>query len=371
MSQHDDQPGEALRHIPLEARHRALGARLVPYAGFLMPVQYTGIKEEHAAVRNRAGLFDVSHMGEVEFTGPDAIAMIDGLVSNDVSKLVDGQAMYAVMCNEDGGIVDDLIVHRLAKDHVMVCVNAANRDKDLAHMRKYGRGEARLEDRGDQYAQFAIQGPEAQAILQRFTDVDLAGIATFHFKSGEVAGVRTLISRTGYTGEDGFELYLPAEQGQVVFDALVEGTSRDELALCGLGCRDTLRLEARFNLYGQEMDEQTNPYEAGLGWVVKLDKQTPFVGQQALRRIKEEGVRRRLRGLVVEDRGIIRPGYPIFSGDVQVGVVTSGGYSPTLERSIGLGYFDVDHAELEQVEVEVRKKRLKTTVTKKPFYSRR
>jgi aminomethyltransferase len=364
MSDHE------LRRIPLEGRHIELGAKMVPFAGFLMPLQYTGIKDEHLAVRERAGLFDVSHMGEVVIRGPEAIAVVDGLVTNDASKLVDGQAMYTVMCREDGGIVDDLIVYRLAEDHVMICVNAANRDKDFAHMVAHARGDATVVDEGDRYVQLAIQGPMAQTILGRITDIDLGALGAFRCQQGKVAGVDTLIARTGYTGEDGFELYVPTEGGPTVFDALMACSSRDELVLCGLGCRDTLRLEARLHLYGQEMDETIDPFEAGLSWVVKLDKQTPFVGQSALQRIKAEGVKRRLRGLVIEGRGIIRPGYDIFVGERRVGHVTSGTYSPTLEHSIGLGYIDIDHADLPHVEVDVRGRRLEATVTKKPFYSR-
>lgn len=362
---------QELRRIPLEQRHIELGAKMVPFAGYLMPLQYTGIKDEHQAVRTRAGLFDVSHMGEVVIRGPEAIAVVDSLITNDASTLVDGQAMYTVMCNEEGGIVDDLIVYRLASDHVLVCVNASNRDKDFAHMKAFARGDATVEDHGDAYVQLAIQGPLAEGILQRITPVKLEDLGTFRCLYGDVAGVRTLIARTGYTGEDGFELYVPAGEGHVVFDALLEQSTREELALCGLGCRDTLRLEARLHLYGQEMDEGTDPFEAGLSWVVKLDKATPFVGQEALSKLKEQGVSRRLRGLIIEGRGIIRPGYDIFVGDHQVGKVTSGTYSPTLEHSIGLGYIDKDFADVPVVEVDVRGRRVEAMTTKKSFYSRK
>lgn len=363
---------EDLRQIPLASRHVAHGGKMVPFAGFSMPLQYSGIVEEHHAVRRRAGLFDVSHMGEVEITGPDAIAMIDALVSNDATRLVDGQAMYTVMCREDGGIVDDLIVYRLAQDHVLVCVNAANRDKDFAFMKAHARGEAELVDRGDAWAQLALQGPLAQEILAPLTDADLGALATFRCTFAQVAGVRTLVARTGYTGEDGFELYIPTEAAGEVFDALVaEGQKDGRLSLCGLGCRDTLRLEARLHLYGQDMDESINPLEAGLSWVVKLNKSSDFVGRQALERIKQQGVSRRLKGLVVEGKGIIRHDYPIFVGDVQVGKVTSGTHSPTLEQSIGLGYVDVAYDHVEEVEVEVRQRRIKARVTTRPFYSRK
>lgn len=361
---------EELRHIPLEKRHVELGAKMVPFAGFLMPVQYTGIKDEHLAVRSRAGIFDVSHMGEVEIQGADAIEVLNGLITNDATALEDGQALYTVICNEAGGIVDDVIVYRLAADHVLVCVNASNREKVFAHLQNYRSGEAEIRDCSDSYGQFAVQGPDAQAILQRFVDFDLGSLKAFRAVYGAVAGHRALVARTGYTGEDGFELYVPAEHAAEIFDALVEQTTREELALCGLGCRDTLRLEARLNLYGQEMDETTNPLEAGLGWVVKLDKATRFVGQEALGQIKREGVRRRLRGFVVEGRGIVRSGCEIYAGDVKIGTLTSGTYAPTLERSIGLGYIDVDYADVEKVAIDVRGRRLEATVTTKPFYTR-
>ncbi|MEZ4461129.1 MAG: glycine cleavage system aminomethyltransferase GcvT [bacterium] len=361
---------QALKSVPLEAAHVAAGGKMVEFAGFNMPVQYTGIKEEHLAVRNAAGLFDVSHMGEVEFRGPNALAAVDHLVTNDISKLVDGQAMYTAMCHANGGIVDDLVVYRLGPERVLVCVNAANRDKDFAHMRAHTTLDVDLVDRGDEFAQLAIQGPNAVAIVDALTDIDATAIGTYHAADGNVAGVPCLVSRTGYTGEDGFELYIPAQSAQTVFDALMEQGGKHGMLLCGLGCRDTLRLEARYLLYGNDMTDDTNPLEAGLGWVTKLDRPTDFVGKTALLRIKEEGVTRRLRGLVLTDRGVIRHDYPIFSGDAEVGIVTSGGYAPTLEKSIGLGYIDVAHAEATHVQIEIRGRRLSADVTKKPFYKR-
>lgn len=361
---------EELRHVPLNNRHIELGAKMVPFGGFLMPVQYTGIKDEHHAVRSRSGIFDVSHMGEIEIQGADAIEVLNGLITNDATSLEDGQALYTVICNEKGGIVDDVIVYRLAEDHVLVCVNASNREKVIDHFQKYRRGQAELRDCSDSYGQFAVQGPNSQVILQRFVDCDLGNLKTFRSFFCEVAGHRALVARTGYTGEDGFELYVPAAHASTIFDALVEGTTREELALCGLGCRDTLRLEARLNLYGHEMDEQTNPFEAGLSWVVKLDKSTSFVGQDALKQIESEGVRRRLRGFVVEGRGIIRSECEIYLDGSKIGELTSGTYSPTLERSIGLGYIDVEHADASNVEIDVRGRRLAASVTNKPFYRR-
>ena len=363
---------EQLSRVPLHERHVGLGGRMVPFAGFEMPVQYSGIKDEHLAVRSSAGLFDVSHMGEVEVRGPDAIAAVDALVSNNVRGLADGQALYTVMCAPDGGIVDDLIVYRLAEDHIFICVNAANRHKDLAFMREHlPSGNAALEDTSESYVQLALQGPEAQRLLSPLVEQgDLSELGFFRCAWMKIAGQKTLVARTGYTGEDGFELYIPDQGGAAIFDALVERYVPSELTMCGLGARDTLRLEARLPLYGQDLSAETNPLEAGLGWVVKLETGHDFVGKAALEAIKARGVRRRLRGFRLEGRGVLRPGYPIFVGETEVGQLTSGGFAPTLDASIGLGYIDVEHADIERAEVEIRGRRLPAIISKKPFYSR-
>ncbi len=361
---------ETTRTLVLEHRHIEMGGRMVPFAGYLMPIQFAGIKDEHLAVRNNVGIFDVSHMGEVEFRGPDAIAAIDRIVTNDATKLVDGQAMYTAMCKADGGIVDDLLVYRLASDHVLACINASRRVEDVAHMKAHTTGDVEMADRSDDYVQLAVQGPRAAALLQPLIDCDLGGIAYYNAKYAGVVGHRVLVSRTGYTGEDGFELYIAPEHGEAIFDAIVEAGKPFELQPIGLGARDTLRLEAKMLLYGNDMDETVNPLEAGIGWVVKLDKTSDFVGKTALRAIQSEGVKRRLRGVILEDRGVLRAHYPLFIGDQQIGELTSGGYAPTLEQSIGLAYVDIAHAGAESAEVEVRGKRLAVTLTKKAFYKR-
>lgn len=358
------------RTLPLEHRHVELGARMVPFAGYSMPIQYAGIKDEHLAVRNNVGVFDVSHMGEVELRGPDAIAAIDRIITNDATKLVDGQAVYTVMCNPDGGIVDDLLVYRLAQDHVLACVNASRRDVDFPHMQEHCSGDVEIADRSDDYVQLAVQGPRAEELLQGLTEVPLADIAYYHARFGVLAGQHMLISRTGYTGEDGFELYLPTDASEAIWDAVFAHGRAFDLQPCGLGARDTLRLEAKMHLYGNEMDESIDPFEAGLSWVVKLDKASDFVGREALVAKKAAGVSRRLRGVVLEDRGVLRPHYPLFVGDKQVGELTSGGYAPTLEKSVGLGYIAVDYASQDHVEVEVRGRRLRASLTKKAFYKR-
>jgi len=357
------------KQLVLEAKHREAGATFAPFAGYAMPVKYEGFKAEHIAVRERAGLFDVSHMGEVEVTGPEAIASVNRVVTNDVAKLADGQALYTVMCKEDGGIVDDLIVYRLAEDRVFICINAARDAVDWAHMQAHATGDAEWTHRSAAFAQLAVQGPKAEAIVAALNP-EASRLGSFRCAELEVAGVTCLVARTGYTGEDGFELYIPVGSAEAVFDAVVEAGRAHEMAMCGLGCRDTLRLEAKLHLYGQDMDEDTNPYEAGLAWTVKLGKDEDFVGKQALERIKAEGVTRRLRGLVIEGRQAPRTGYAILAGGEEVGQVTSGTYSYTLEHSIGLGYVDVARANDEVVQVQIRKKMVDAKVVKKPFYVR-
>lgn len=361
---------DKLNSVPLEQRHIELGARMVPFAGFSMPLQYIGIKDEHLAVRSQVGIFDVSHMGEVEFRGPHAVAAVDHLVTNDASSLSDGQAMYTVMCNEDGGIVDDLVVYRVDAEHLLICMNASNRAKDFAHMQKYTTHDVKLQNTSDDWAQLAIQGPRAELLMGPLVEGGVQDIEYYHGKIADVAGAPCFVSRTGYTGEDGFEVYIPTEHALSVFDAIISAGEGHQLQPCGLGARDTLRLEAKFHLYGNDMDETVNPLEAGLGWVVKLNKESDFVGKEALLSVKEAGVSRRLRGVVLEDRGVLRPGYPLFVGDTQVGELTSGGYGPTLEQSIGLGWVAVDHADDDIVDVELRGRRLRASLTKKAFYKR-
>jgi aminomethyltransferase len=321
------------------------------------------------AVRNNVGLFDISHMGEIEIRGDRAVEATNRLATNDVSTLEDGDAQYAALCNEEGGIVDDLVLYRLAEDRIFICVNAANRQKDYAHMEAHAPDDVVVDNRSDAFVQLALQGPEAESVLEACTDLDLPSIEFYASEMGEVAGVETLVSRTGYTGEDGFELYVPAEEGDVVFDAVREAGEPHELAMCGLGARDTLRLEVMYNLYGQDMTEANNPYEARLGWIVSLDKDVSFVGEEALRRIEEEGPEKKLRGLRLLGRGVLRSGYEIYRDDRRVGTVTSGTHSPLLEESIGLGYIDAPDWDASEVEVEIRGRRVAAEVTSTPFYS--
>ncbi|HKV45874.1 MAG TPA: glycine cleavage system aminomethyltransferase GcvT [bacterium] len=362
---------DALKRTPLYATHVAAGARLVPFGGWEMPVQYTGIIEEHLAVRTRAGLFDVSHMGEFDLVGAGALPLVQQLVTNDVERLATGQALYTPMCTPDAGIIDDLLVYRLGDDHLMLVVNAANTAEDLAWIRDRAAGRVQIADRTAEIALLALQGPRAQEILQRLTPVPLASIHYYGFRDQvEVAGRRALISRTGYTGEDGFEVYTAADAASAVWEAILETGGRAGALPAGLGARDTLRLEAGYLLHGNDMDKTTTPLECGLGWTVKLAK-GKFVGAPALRRQKSEGVTRKLVGFTLAERTIARHGFPLVQDGTTIGRVTSGSFGPTVGRSIGLGFVPPACAEPGQpLLVEIRGRGVAATVAKLPFYKR-
>ncbi len=360
-----------LKRTPLYDEHRALGARIVPFAGWEMPVQYAGIKQEHTAVRTRAGLFDVSHMGELELTGPRAVPSADRLVTNDVSRLENGEALYTVCCNERGTILDDLIIYRLGDEHVLVVCNASNRDKILAHFRSQIGDDCDVTDRSDEWALIALQGPRAVAIMQKAgVDAQTCDLPFFHVARAEVAGAPCWVARTGYTGEDGFEVFCDNAAAVDVWRALLGSGETEGIEPAGLGARDTLRLEARLPLYGNDIDETTNPFEAGLGWVVKLDA-NPFVGQAALAKIKADGITRKLVGFEMTGRGIARHGYPILVQDERVGSVTSGSPGPTVGKNIGLGYVPKEHSRTgSQLGIEIRGKVIEAVTVKTPFYKR-
>jgi aminomethyltransferase len=352
------------RRTPLYGEHKALGARLVDFAGWEMPVQYEGIKAEHNAVRNHAGLFDVSHMGEAVFRGPDAKEAVQRLVTRDVSRLEDGQAGYSAVCYESGGTVDDVIVYRRPDDFLVV-VNASNREKDLEHFRSNTQDlDVEVADESDDWALLALQGPEAADLLQNLTGANLPDLRPFRFVEGEVAGAKTLVSRTGYTGEDGFELYLSPDDAPRVWRELLEAGATP----AGLGARDTLRLEAGMCLYGNELDPETTPLEAGIGFAVHLDKEREFIGQEALRREKEEGLRKKLVGFEVEGRGIARHDYPVRVEGETVGHVTSGTLSPTLGQAIGLAL--VSPGVEDRFEVVIRERPVEAHTVQLPFYKR-
>ena len=367
-------PDAPLRTTPLHDRHLAAGAKMAPFGGWDMPIQYTGILDEHRAVREAAGLFDVSHMGEFRVRGPGALALVQRLVTNDVSKLSDGQAQYAVLCHNGGGAVDDLLVYRLADDDVLLVVNAANIEGDWAHVAAEAEAaglDATLANESDEWALLALQGPTAFDAFQRATGLDVSDVPYYHFRpmeGGAVFGAeRAIVSHTGYTGEQGLELYLSPNAAGRAWDALVEAGATP----AGLGARDTLRLEAGYCLYGHELDRDTTPLEAGLGWVVKPDA-ADFVGRDALVRQKADGVPRKLVGLVVEGRGIPRAGYPIVDGEgAEIGVVTSGSQSPTLGQGVALGFVPNDASYTAvgtELGVSVRGRVLPAVVTKPPFH---
>lgn len=368
-----EQSNESTRRTPLYDEHKALGGRLVPFAGWELPIQYAGISEEHRAVRTAAGLFDVCHMGELELLGEQSLSVINYLVTNDVSKLVDGQALYTTCCNEQGTVLDDLIIYRAASDSWIVVCNASNREKISAHFSKAAAGRCEFRDISDETALIALQGPKALEILAACGKeaAECASLKPFHFCDAIVANVQATVARTGYTGEDGVEIFCPADQVVQLWRTLLTVGRELGLQPAGLGARDTLRLEARLSLYGNDIDETTNPLEAGLGWVVKFDK-GDFVGRAALEAIKREGVTRKIVGFEMTGRGIARHGYPIKDSAGQVvGVCTSGGPAPTLGKNIGLGYVPSALAEIgSKLIVDCRGKDVEAVVVKTPFYKR-
>ena len=360
---------QALLRTPFYDLHVALGAKMVPFAGWEMPVQYpTGITAEHRAVRERCGLFDVSHMGEFVIRGPEMVELVDRVTSNNVAALAVGQVHYSTILNDRGTIEDDCLVYRM-EDRIVVVVNASNRVKDFEHMARYGgRFDCTLDDISEDIALLALQGPRAAEVLQPLTEADLGGIRYYHFVRGAVGGgMEAVISRTGYTGEDGFELYFDPRYAEGMWQALVE---TGEVTPCGLGARDTLRLEMGMALYGNDIDDTITPLEANLGWVVKLAK-GDFVGRDALARQKERGVSRKLAGFTLEGRVFPRPGYPVFQGGERCGLVRSGTVSPTLGIPIGTCYLPTAGAVAgEGLEVEIRGSRVPGAVVKMPFYTR-
>jgi aminomethyltransferase len=357
-----------LRRTPFHDIHVALGAKIVPFAGYEMPVQYpAGITAEHKAVREACGLFDVSHMGEFLVRGPGAVDFVNYVTTNDVAKLAVGQVHYSGILNDRGTFEDDCLVYREA-DRILMVVNASNAAKDFAHISRHlGRFDCTLEDISDQIALLALQGPKAAAILQPLTDVALGGIGYYHFARGTVAGVADVyVSRTGYTGEDGFELYFPNAHAATIWQALMAG---GQVAPAGLGCRDSLRLEMGMALYGNDIDDTVTPLEAGLAWIVKLQK-GDFVGRDALLEQKEAGLTRRLVGFTFADRAIPRHGYPVYCGGAASGVVCSGTMSPSLGIPIGTCYLPTGSTAVGTTfEVEIRGKRVTATVVKPPFYT--
>jgi len=362
--------GSALKVTPLNRAHRSLGAKLVDFGGWEMPVQYSGIIDEHHAVRRAAGLFDVSHMGEIEIRGPEAAQLVDYVTTNHAARLANGQIQYSGLLYEHGGFIDDILVHRVAGDEFFLCVNAANQEKDFEHIRAVNRFDAAVEFTSPRYAQLAIQGPEALATLQKMTSVPLNDVHYYWFRDGVVDGAPARIARTGYTGEDGFEIYLSPSGGEAVWNAILEAGRGAGVKACGLGARNTLRLEAKMALYGHEIDATISPFEAGLGWIVKLDK-GEFIGRRALTEQKERGVRRRLAGFEVTGRGIARDGYEVLVDGAPAGWVTSGSPSPTLNKNIGLCYLPAELTGAgRSIQIVIRNQPVDAVTVETPFYKR-
>jgi len=351
-------------------RHVVFGAKMVPFAGFIMPVQYSsGIIDEHLTVRNKVGVFDVSHMGEFEFRGADTEKFLNYITTNNVAKLEQGGIQYSSMLYDDGGVVDDLLVYRF-EDHYMTVVNAANLDKDFDWMKRHLEGDVEMKDVSDQTSLLAIQGPDALPLIKRITNAPLDEIVYYNFRLGQVAGVNAIISRTGYTGEDGFELYVDRGDSGQLWDAVFEAGEEYGVKPIGLGARDSLRLEVCFNLYGNDMDQTTNPIEAGLGWIVKSKKLGGFIGKQPVLDAKARTTRK-LVGFVLNQKGIARHNSEIYLENEKIGQVTSGGFSPVLDKPIGLAYVDKPHHEIgTMIEIDLRGRRMEAEIVQTPFYKR-
>jgi aminomethyltransferase len=360
-----------LKQTVLFNRYKDYGGKTIDFGGWDLPVQFSSIKAEHEAVRTKAGLFDVSHMGEVLVTGDGALSYLQKMMTNDVSKLKVGQAQYTAMCYEDGGTVDDLLIYKRDEGNYLLVVNASNLEKDLEWMNKHKTSDVEIEDKSDNYALLALQGPLAEKTLQKLTSIPLNEIKFFRFQENvQICGQNVLISRTGYTGEDGFELYASPESIVVLWEAILMAGESDGVVPAGLGARDTLRFESGLPLYGQELSQDISPLEAGLGFVVKLNKED-FIGKQALARQKENGVPRKLIGLEMIDKGIPRTGYKVFHNDEEIGEVTTGTQSPTLNKNIGFALLNTEHATVgTEVIVQVRKRMLKAEIIATPFYKR-
>ena len=363
-------PASALKTTPLNSVHRRLGGKMVDFGGWDMPMQYSGILDEHHAVRNQVGLFDVSHMGEIEIHGPEAETLVSYVTTNATSKMTIGQAQYNGVLFGHGGFVDDVLVHKVAADHFFLCVNASNQEKDFEHIRSNNRWNTAVEFASERYALLAIQGPRALRTLGKLTTTDLPAIAYYHFADGAVGGAPARIARTGYTGEDGFEIYIAPEEAERIWNLILEAGAEHGIKPCGLGARNTLRLEAKMALYGHEIDASVTPLEAGLAQIVKLDK-GEFLGSRALVKQKQEGISRKLVGFEMTGRGIGRDGYEVHLDGSPVGWVTSGGPSPTLNKNIGLCYLPVSKAVAGvKIQILIRNQPVEAVTVPTPFYKR-
>jgi len=349
--------------------HKKLGAKIIEYAGFEMPIQYSSIIAEHKAVRNSVGVFDVSHMGEVLISGDKALDFVQEITANDVSKLVPGRVQYSVMCYPDGGIVDDLLVYRLDEKEFMLVINAVNTDKDFKWTNDNNKVGAKIENKSDEFSLLAIQGPDSKNVMKKLTDIDLEKLGYYHFMVTEIQGIEMILSRTGYTGELGYELYFKSNEGQAeeLWTKIIEAGKEFNILPIGLAARDSLRLERGYCLYGNDIDQNTNPLEAGLSWITKLDKQN-FIGKEAILKIKSNGLKRKLSGMISSEKVFPRHGYEIYSNGKKIGNVTSGTVSPVLEKPIALGYLQTDFSSPgTRVEISIREKKVFCEVVKLPF----
>ena len=356
-----------LKLTPLNESHIKLGAKMADFGGWHMPIQYQGIIEEHMAVRTKAGLFDVSHMGEIWVKGSDALNFVQKMVSNDVSKLENGQIQYAVLCNEKGGTVDDLLVYKMAENEYLLVVNASNKDKDFQWMMQHKEGSVEITDKSDSTAQLALQGPISAEVLQSITDIDLSNIKYYCWEYGKISGIECLISRTGYTGEDGFEIYLEPKHAPELWEKIL-AAGDGKVVPVGLGARDTLRFEAGMPLYGNELGEDISPLEAKLSKFAVLDKEY-FIGIEALKKQKAAGVSRKLVGFEMLDKGIARSNYPVFIDDEEIGFVTTGSPAPYLNKNLGVALVKVEHAVVgKELLIDIRGKKKKAITIATPFY---
>jgi aminomethyltransferase len=364
---------ENLKKTPLNEVHRNSGGKMVNFGGWDMPVQYTaGVIAEHLATRERAGLFDVSHMGEIWVEGEDAIAFVNRITTNDVTKLVDGQAHYSALANENGGVVDDLLVYRFDEGKLLLVVNAGTTEKDWDWITSHVKDEAiTLTNASKDYCQIAVQGPKAVEIAQKLTDENLNDIKYYHFTVGKFDGVDAIISRTGYTGEDGYEIYADAKFAEQIWNKLIETGAEFDILPCGLAARNTLRLESAMSLYGHELSDEISPLEAGLGWICKINK-GEFTGREPMTKLKEDGLKRKLIGFEVTDKGIARDEMDVYIEDKKVGIVTSGSPAPFLKKNIGLAFVPTEFANIgQEIKIDVRGKHLAAVIVPTPFYKRK
>jgi len=356
-----------MKKTPLNQIHKDMGAKMTDFGGWEMPVEYTGIIEEHKAVRNQCGIFDVSHMGEILVSGENSAKSLQKIITNDLQKLEPGKIIYTPICKPDGGIVDDLLVYCLKEDSYLLVVNASNIEKDFKWVKEQLLEKTKADNLSAEYAMLALQGPESKKILTQLTDIDLNSLDYYRFREAKVAGVEMIISRTGYTGELGYELYFEREAAEKIWNELLEAGSDFGIQACGLGARDTLRLEKTYALYGNDIDEETNPYEAGLSWTVVLNK-GDFIGREKLVEIEKNCCQRKLTPFKIIGRGMARHGYEVYAEGEKIGEVTSGSYSPTLEQGIGLAYLEQEYTDVgTEIEIKVRRRKLKAEVVKGPF----